>query len=66
MTNNPIRSYFNINTNKRQICIDNNKKAGIYNKTGEIKLFTSIKQAAKFIGIQYSYITDCLKKINFV
>jgi hypothetical protein len=37
----------------------------INNKTGEIKLFTSIRQAAKFIGIQYSYITGCLRKNKF-
>jgi hypothetical protein len=37
----------------------------INNKTGEIKLFTSIRQAAKFIGISYSYITGCLRKNKF-
>jgi hypothetical protein len=34
----------------------------INNKTGEIKLFTSIRQAAKFIGIKNSYINICLIK----
>jgi hypothetical protein len=31
------------------------------NKTGEIKLFTSIRKTAKFIGIHHSYIAKCLK-----
>jgi hypothetical protein len=34
----------------------------INNKTGEIKLFTSIRQAAKFIGINHSSIIICLRK----
>jgi hypothetical protein len=37
----------------------------INNKTGEIKLFTSIRQAAKFIGIDHSSITICLRKNKF-
>jgi hypothetical protein len=37
----------------------------INNKTGEVKLFTSIIQAAKFIGIHNSYITRCLKNNKF-
>jgi hypothetical protein len=37
----------------------------INNRTGEIKLFTSIKQTAKFIGIQHSYLGKCLKINKF-
>lgn len=37
----------------------------INNKTGEVKLFTSIRQAAKFIGIHYSSIIICLRKNKF-
>jgi NUMOD1 domain len=32
----------------------------INNKTGEIKLFTSIRQTATFIGISHSYLSKCL------
>jgi hypothetical protein len=31
------------------------------NKTGETKLFTSVRQTAKFIGIHHSYLAKCLK-----
>jgi NUMOD1 domain len=31
-------------------------------KTGEVILFTSIRKAAKFIGIHHSYIAKCLNK----
>lgn len=37
----------------------------ISNKTGEIKLFTSIRQTAKFIGIHHSYISKRLRKNKF-
>jgi hypothetical protein len=37
----------------------------INNKTDEIKNFTSIRQVAKFIGVQNSYITSYLKKDKF-
>jgi len=34
----------------------------INNKTSEIKLFPSIRQAAKFTGIYYSHLYKCLRK----
>lgn len=34
----------------------------IDNKTSESKKFTSIRKAAKFIGIQQSYVAKCIKK----
>jgi phage antirepressor YoqD-like protein len=37
----------------------------INNKTGEIKIFTSIRQAAKFIGIINTYLAECLRKNKF-
>ena len=37
----------------------------INNKTGEVKLFTSIKQTAKFLGIHYSFFSKCLRKYKF-
>jgi hypothetical protein len=37
----------------------------INNKTGEVKLFTSIRQTAKFIGIHHSYLAKCLAKKKF-
>lgn len=37
----------------------------INNKTGEIKLFTSIRQTANFIGIHHSYLTKCLVTKKF-
>lgn len=37
----------------------------INNKTGEIKLFTSIRQTASFIGINHSYLAKCLKTNKF-
>jgi len=37
----------------------------INNKTGEIKLFTSIRQTAIFIGINHSYLSRCLAKKKF-
>jgi len=35
------------------------------NKTSEIKLFTSIRQTAIFIGINHSYLSRCLAKNKF-
>ena len=35
------------------------------NITGEIKLFISIRRAAKFIGIHHSYLAKCLKVNEF-
>jgi len=37
----------------------------INNKTGEIKLFTSIRQTAKFVNIHHSNIAKCLRKNKF-
>jgi hypothetical protein len=37
----------------------------INNKTGEIKLFTSIRQTAKFISIHHSYISKRIRKNKF-
>ena len=37
----------------------------INNKTGETKLFTSVRKAANFIGIHYSYLAKCLKIKKF-
>jgi hypothetical protein len=37
----------------------------INNKTGEIKLFTSIKRTAKILDIHHSYIAKCLVKKGF-
>lgn len=37
----------------------------INNKTGEIKLFTSIRQTAKFLGMKNAYISKCLRKNKF-
>jgi hypothetical protein len=35
------------------------------NKTGENKEFTSVRKAAKFIGIQHSYVAKCMKNRKF-